>query len=303
MMPRDPARARHAQPTDTGANGPTGPAHTAFDEVHAEALPPRRHAPGRVEEKQLPGGILVATVLHRRLRPRVNAFAYKVNYLCVALSDIDRLDGRWLGVDRAAPVSFHRRDHGDGGDLDLWMRDRLREWRLDTVCAGRIMLITLPRQLGYVFNPVSFWCCHDTAGRLRAVLCEVSNTFGERHNYVVCHDDARPIAPDDWIEGRKVFHVSPFLPVSGRYRFRFALDDGHAAVTVHYHDGDGLVLATSIAGRRESLCDRSVACRFLARPLMTLAVICRIHWQALRLWLKRTRFFSRPAPPGETTTR
>ncbi|MCW5748460.1 MAG: DUF1365 domain-containing protein, partial [Alphaproteobacteria bacterium] len=143
----------------------------------------------------LTGGILVAKVVHKRLRPRVNAFAYKVNYLCVSLSDIDRLDGRWLGVDRAAPVAFHRRDHGDGDDLQRWIRARLRDWQLDRVCDGDVVLITLPRMLGYVFNPVSFWCCRDAAGRLRAVLCEVCNTFGERHNYLVCHDGGRPIAP------------------------------------------------------------------------------------------------------------
>lgn len=258
---------------------------------------------GRSRDAALAGGILVSRVFHKRWRPRVNAFAYQVNYLCVALSEIDRLDGRWLGVDRRALLSFRRGDHGDGGDPATWIRDQLRPWQLDGVCDGAVVLIALPRQLGYVFNPVSFWCCHDAAGRLRAVLCEVRNTFGDRHNYLAFHDDRRPIAPDDWIEGRKVFHVSPFLPVSGRYRYRFALDEAQVRIAIDYLESETLTLSTSIAGHREALCDRSVARRFLARPLMTLAVICRIHWQAARLWCKRTRFFRRPAPPEETTTR
>ena len=118
--------------------------------------------------------------------------------------------------------------------------------------------MTLPRMLGYVFNPVSFWFCRDRSGALRAVLCEVNNTFGESHCYLVHHDDRRPIEPDAWLEGRKVFHVSPFLPVEGGYRFRFRLDDGRAHVDVNYHDAEGLMLATSVGGRREALTDASV---------------------------------------------
>ena len=85
--------------------------------------------------------------------------------------------------------------------------------------------MTMPRMLGYVFNPVSFWFCRDRSGALRAVLCEVNNTFGESHCYLVHHDDLRPIEPDAWLDGRKAFHVSPFLPVEGGYRFRFRLDE------------------------------------------------------------------------------
>ena len=140
--------------------------------------------------------------------------------------------------------------------------------------------MTMPRMLGYVFNPVSFWFCRDRAGALRAVLCEVNNTFGETHCYLVHHDDRRPIEPDAWLEGRKAFHVSPFLPVEGGYRFRFRLDDEHAHVDVNYHDAQGLMLATSVGGRREALDDRAVLRRFLGNPTMTLAVIVRIHWQA-----------------------
>jgi DUF1365 family protein len=138
---------------------------------------------------------------------------------------------------------------------------------------------------------------------LRAVLCEVNNTFGERHCYLVHRDDRQPIAAEEWFEGRKAFHVSPFLPVDGRYRFRFRLDADRVHVDVNYHDGEELVLATSVGGRHEPLCDRAVLRRFLAHPTMTLAVIARIHWQALHLWRKRVRFHRKPAPPAELVSR
>ncbi len=243
--------------------------------------------------------------MHRRQRPRENAFRYRVAYLCLDLGTLDEAVGRWLKVDRPGLVSFRRADHGgrDGGDLKAWLRDILSEDGLDAVCDGEVVLMTMPRMLGYVFNPVSFWFCRDRAGDLRAVLCAVNNTFGERHCYLVHHDDRRPIHPDAWLDGRKMFHVSPFLPVEGNYRFRFRLDEKIAHVDVNYHDAEGLMLATSVGGRREPLSDRAVLRRFLGNPIMTLGVVFRIHWQALQLWRKRAKFYRKPAPPPQFVSR
>ena len=245
--------------------------------------------------------VIDAVVVHRRLRPRANAFRYRVAYLCLGLDDLPSAVGRWLKLDRRGFVSFRRADHGarDGGDLAAWLRGVLAGHGLADICDGEPMLMRLPRMLGYVFNPVSFWFCCDRAGALRAVLCEVNNTFGESHCYLVHHADHGALQPDEWLEGRKVFHVSPFLPVEGCYRFRFRLEGGLAHVDVNYHDGQGLMLATSVGGRREALDDRTVLRRFLGNPTMTLAVIARIHWQALQLWRKRVRFYRKPTPPAE----
>jgi DUF1365 family protein len=249
--------------------------------------------------------VVTATVVHRRLRPRANAFRYRVAYLCLGLDALAGATGRWLKLDRPGLVSFRRADHGarDGGDLADWLRRVLADHGLADQCGGEPVLMTLPRMLGYVFNPVSFWFCRDREGTLRAVLCQVNNTFGESHCYLVHHPDGRSLKPDEWLDGRKVFHVSPFLPVEGSYLFRFRLDDQAVHVDVNYHDAQGLMLATSVSGRREPLTDRAVLRRFLGNPTMTLGVIARIHWQALQLWRKRVRFYRKPAPPPEFVTR
>ena len=249
--------------------------------------------------------IVAATVVHRRLRPRVHGFRYRLPYLCLDLDTLESAAGRWLRLDRAGLVAFWRKDHGarDGSDLAGWLRRLLAGHGLAEACDGPITLMTLPRLFGYVFNPVSFWFCRDRAGGLRAVLCEVRNTFGEGHCYLVGHGDGRPLASDEWIEGRKVFHVSPFLPVEGGYRFRFRLEAGLAHVDVNYHDGEGLMLATSVGGRLAALDDRAVLWRFLANPAMTLAVTARIHWQALKLWRKQAKFYPKPVPPLEYVSR
>jgi hypothetical protein len=157
--------------------------------------------------------------------------------------------------------------------------------------------------LGCVFNPVSFWLCHDRDGRLRAVLCEASNTFWEHHNYLLAHSDQRPILPGERLTARKVFHVSPFCEVAGRYRFQFDLDRSACAMRIDYDDAHGRLLATAVRGRGETLTTRSLVRAFLHYPWVTLGVILRIHWQALRLWLKGVPFFSKPLPPIQETTR
>jgi len=247
-------------------------------------------------------------VRHSRLRPAKHAFAYRSFFLRLPLRSLaaQAWPLRRLPRNRFGWMSFHDADHGDGGDPVAWADGLLvREGITDA--AGEIWLHTLPRVLGYVFNPVSFWFCHRADGTLRAVLCEVSNTFGERHCYLLSHDDGRPIKWGEELAARKVFHVSPFCRVDGSYRFRFLLTrhaDGDRFVgRIDYDRTDGPLLSTSIEGRLQPLDDSALRRTRWTYPAFTFGVIARIHWQALRLWLKRVPFFSKPEPPALDVTR
>lgn len=248
--------------------------------------------------------ICFGRVMHARLRPTRNVFRYRVFFLRFPVTDLDGLARPLLSVDRFNLFSVHRRDHGprDGSDLGAWIRALLAREGLSRA-DGEVWLQTFPRVLGYVFNPVSFWLCHDRAGKLRAVLCEVSNTFGEHHNYLLAHPDERPIEPGDVLSAGKVFHVSPFCEVAGGYRFQFALDPAAIRVRIDYDDPAGKLLATSVSGRAQALTSARLAMAFVLYPWMTAAVIARIHWQALRLWVKGVRFVPKPEPPVQETTR
>ena len=190
--------------------------------------------------------IVFGHVVHRRLRPVRHAFAYPVFFLRVPLSQLDRLGCRWLSVDRWNLFSLARRDFGprDGSDLERWARAMLGAHGLGAA-DGEIVLQAFPRMLGYVFIPITTWHCHDRAGLLRAVICEVSNTFGERHNYVVAHADARPIEAGDWLTAKKALHVSPFCEVVGHYRFRFSGGKEAPVARIDYHDAEVLELDIS----------------------------------------------------------
>ena len=242
-------------------------------------------------------------VIHRRLRPVAHAFAYPVFFLRVPLSQLDRMSWRWLSVDRWNLFSLMRRDFGprDGSDLEAWARALLRA--NDVVADGEIVLQAFPRMLGYVFNPIVTWHCHDRAGLLRAVICEVSNTFGEHHNYLVAHADGRAIEAGDWLIARKALHVSPFCEVVGHYRFRFAGGDEAPRLRIDYHDDEGRLLVTALRGKAEALRDARLLGAFFAYPWMTLAVTVRIHWQAARLWARNVPWFRKPDPPLKETSR
>ena len=247
--------------------------------------------------------LFLGNVMHHRLRPAVNAFVYPVFYIQLPLRDLAAANCLFFSIDRSNLFSFQQKDHGprDGSPLLPWITARLRERGLPD--DGEIILQTFPRLFGYVFNPVSFWFCHDREGALRAVLAEVRNTFGDHHNYLVAHADQRPITAADTLTARKLFHVSPFFPVAGEYRFRFDLDPQRRRVMLDYWLDGERVLATALQGAPQTL-DVAAARRALLRqPLLTLAVVWRIHWQAVQLWLKRAVFHSRPQPPLQETTR
>ena len=251
------------------------------------------------------------SVRHTRLRPAQHRFAYRSFFLRLPLRSLARapLGLRWLASNRAGLFSLHDADHGDGRPPLVWIESVLARAAIDDA-RGEIWLHAFPRVLGYVFNPVSFWLCHRADGALRAVVCEVNNTFGEKHCYVLAHGDGRPLRWGEELTAGKAFHVSPFCRVSGRYRFRFMLAAptagaaaGRFIARIDHDDADGPLLLTSIEGRLAPLTDAKLVRAFFAYPAFTFGVMARIHWQALKLWLKRVPFFRKPAPPAAALTR
>jgi hypothetical protein len=280
--------------------------HLSYAELAAEAIARGRADEGATAPADLAPAIVRGEIAHRRRRPAGNAFVYPAFCLRLPLSQLASLRGRGVAHNGRGLLSFHDRDHGarDGGPLDAWIRARLSEHGV--AADGEVVLYAFPRVLGYVFNPVSFWVCHDRGGHVRAVLCEVRNTFGECHNYLLAHDDGRPLASGDTLVAAKAFHVSPFCEVRGRYAFRFHFGAGRWLARIDYFDDDRAgepLLETWISGRATPL-DAPAARRLPWQyPLFTLGVVARIHWQALRLWTKRVPFFAKPAPPHQETTR
>jgi len=260
-----------------------------------------RHTPGSDMNQVLLGE---GVVRHNRLRPVVHAFAYRTYFVMLPLRSLRGGAPSALPRGRWGLLSFADQDHGDGrADCLAWVEALLQAqgiWDAD----GEIWLQCFPRVLGFAFKPVSFWYCHRKDHSLAAIVVEVNNTFGERHCYLL---DAPQYGVEQ--QARKVFHVSPFCEVSGGYRFRFmrteagAQDAGRTVVRIDHDDDTGPLIQTSVSGTLQAITAQTLRQALWGYPAMTLAIIARIHWHALQLWLKRVRFHRKPEAPASIVTR
>ncbi len=242
------------------------------------------------------------TLLHRRYAPKRHELSYQVADVLV---DVDRLgllnQTSWLlGYNRRRLFSIDDRNHGagDGSSIASHVRALMDGLHLPSR-VGRIYMLCYPAVFGKVFNPLTVYFGLAEDGQWISTVYEVSNTFGEHHNYLVAHPDRRPIVAGDELTACKVFHVSPFFPVRGEYRFRFARQGTVVTTVIDYWEDGRCQLATRLSGREQPLTGGALL-HWLARlPLMTFGVVARIHWQALRLAIKRVPFFRKPHPPTE----
>lgn len=262
--------------------------------------------PSLPEAAQMPAGCLYRSrVMHLRRHPVRYRFFYRAFYL---LLDIDRLAQtsarlRLFSHNRFNLLSFHDRDHGpcDGSALRPWLDALLRKETID-LDGGPVRLLCLPRILGYVFNPISIFYCEHRDGTLRVILCEVRNTFGDRHCYLL----SRNGAPMDYATPHyktKILHVSPLIGMGGEYRFRFTAPGEHFRVLIrlfqHRERRSELLMAATLDGERTALTDGSLLAQVARMPFMTLKIVAAIHWQAFKIWLRGASYFRRPAPPTQ----
>ena len=245
------------------------------------------------------------TVVHTRYAPVRHSFRYSVNYLLLDIDRLAQLDQqlRLFSWNRPGLFSFHDRDHGprDGSALRPWIEQTLREQGVE-MAGGRVRLLCLPRLLGYAFNPVSLWFCDYPDGRAAAVLCEVRNTFGEYHNYLLGPADDEVF---DWQaihHKAKCFHVSPFLATTGSYAFRVQAPGETMGLHILENSAGQALLSAGMTGRASPLRDRGLLRVFMGMPLMTFRIFAMIHWQALKLWWRGVPVHRKPPPPYRQTS-
>lgn len=253
--------------------------------------------------------LLVGSVRHRRRRPAANAFRYDVFHALLDVDELPDLDRQLpgFGYNRPAVTGFRDTDHF--GPAPVPVRLKLARWLAAQgveLPAGRVQVVCNLRVLGHVFDPVSWWFCHEPDGTLAFVVAEVNNTFGESHSYLL---DDLEVAVDGTVRAAadKVFHVSPFLPVDGhRYRFTFRPPTATGAPTrervlVHMDvdDADGKLFDATQDERRVALTAGNLRRALRRYPLVTLRTVYLIHRQALTLWRKRVAFHPKPAPPDD----
>jgi len=249
-------------------------------------------------------GIYTGTLRHRRFRPRAHEFSYQ---LFMAWLDIDRIPelmaaSPWTSYNGFNWASFDERDHF--GDPRLSLRERVaRDARARGVALpdGPIFLLTHLRYVGYCFNPISFYFCYQRSGHLDTVLAEVNSTFGESRNYWLSPQNRQPSVNALHYRCPKSMHVSPFMDMNLDYQF--VLTEPGENFVAHMntieqspaHPQTKPFFDATLALEHRPWNSRNLAAVLLRHPWMTAKVIGAIHWEALRLFMKRVPVFTNPA--------
>ena len=239
-------------------------------------------------EAQLPC-LYFGTVMHSRLHPKPHRFSYRVFSLMV---DVDQLDKTsttpWLfSFNRRNLVAFHEADHGlrDGSALRPWVDNLLEKGGLAR--PAHILLLSNPRVLGYTFNPLSIYYCLDNDGAVYALVYQVHNTFGESHAYVAGLEEQETGNKTIRQSAEKRLYVSPFIGMDMRYRFYIDPPGKTVANRIFVHNRAGPVLAATFNGTMRPFSARQLALGILSTTGLSWKITAGIHYEALRLWLKR----------------
>ncbi len=237
--------------------------------------------------------IIYSHIYHKRFEPIENVFSYKGFQVLLNIDDLGSLKG--LKTNKWGLFSIYTRDHAYRKNekeaistiYRRWVKEKLSKSQIKV--EGDIYLQTIPRIMGYSFNPISFWYCYDGPildQKLRAVICEVNNTFGEGHNYILdLEKTTQQSLP-------KEFHVSPFFPRTGVYEFNM-----DKTISIKYLINGTLdFIATLTPYCEVELNKKNLIISLFKLPFFTFLVVFLIHWQAAKLFFKKVKFFTKPVP-------
>ena len=230
------------------------------------------------------------TVIHKRFKPKIHYFKYKVFSLLIDLSELENLSKKikFFSYNKFNLVSFYEKDHGnrDGSSLVSWVKKNLEDNNINSENT-KIKLLCYPRILGYVFNPLSVFYIYDESEKLVCILYEVKNTFGEQHTYIFKVDNDQKLYQHNC---SKKFHVSPFIEMNCKYFFRVLNPKEKLSVIINQDDDDGKLLYASQDGFKKELNTKNRIFAYITHPLMTFKIIGAIHLEALKIWLKGVKF-------------
>ena len=233
------------------------------------------------------------TVIHKRFKPKIHYFKYKVFSLLIDLSELKDLSKKikFFSYNKFNLVSFYEKDHGnrDGSSLVSWVKKNLEDNNINSENV-KIKLLCYPRIFGYVFNPLSVFYIYDESEKLVCILYEVKNTFGEQHTYIFKVDNDQKLYQHNC---SKKFHVSPFIEMNCKYFFRLLKPGEKISVIIDQYQTDEKILYASQDGQRVDFNTKELIKSYFKHPLMTFKIILAIHFEAFKLWIKGIRFIKK----------
>ena len=237
--------------------------------------------------------IYIGNVIHKRFKPKVHFFKYKVFSILIDISEINLLHKnlKIFSYNSFNIISFYDADHGprDGTSVKEWVIKNLKDNQIDTKDI-KIKLLCYPRIFGFVFNPLSVFFIYNKKSELISILYEVKNTFDEQHTYIFKNRENENLIKHTC---KKKFHVSPFIEMNCTYFFKILKPGDKISVIIDQYDEEGKLLYASQDGSRIELNNKNLFLSYLKHPLMTFKIIAAIHFEAFKLWIKGIKFIKK----------
>jgi len=232
-------------------------------------------------------------VIHKRFKPKVHYFKYKVFSLLIDLSELEILDKKvnFFSYNKFNLISFYEKDHGDrdGSSLTSWVKKNLEKYNIQAKDI-KIKILCYPRIFGFVFNPLSVFYIYNFEDQLISILYEVKNTFGEQHTYIFKVTKDANLVQNNC---SKKFHVSPFIEMNCNYFFRLLKPGNKISVIIDQYDNEDQILYASQDGTRSDFNTQHLIKSYLKHPIMTFKIILAIHFEAFKLWAKGIKFIKK----------
>lgn len=239
--------------------------------------------------------LYVGSVFHARVHPKKHSFKYNVFCLNINLSELNEINKKFklLSVNKFNIVSVYEKDYGpqNGKSLNVWVKELLSKNGVNQQLKN-IFLLTYPRIFGYVFNPLSIYTCTNINNQVVAQIYEVRNTFKQRHFYIVRNTFDKK-NHNKII--KKKFHVSPFLSMTGKYKFKSYIKKTKLSIFIEYFSNNETLIA-SFTGKEKILSDENIFFNVIKFPFFTIKIILGIHLEAIILYFKRLKYFKCPSP-------
>lgn len=240
--------------------------------------------------------ILHGKIMHCRIYPKRNSFIYENPYFAISLKDFSKIKSFLFSFNRINFFSIYSKNYVNFDKIN----SILKEQNISNI--DNIILVSQPKTLFYAFNPVSFFLCFSKEKKLIAVLCEVKNRSNQTHSYLIYNQDLSEIKDDKWFEAKKEFFVSPFLKTEGNYKFRFVVNCQECSFYINYFVENKLILSTYLKCFYQEFNEKNLFLLFVKTPFATFKTTYLIHFQALKLFLKKIKFNKAPKQSNKKLT-
>jgi DUF1365 family protein len=245
-----------------------------------------------------------AHVMHHRMEPRKHSFHYRIFLFYLDLDEIDGLSTRltWMSRNRFNLFSFKDKEHlqlpREKPNQSKGTREHLLAYLSENGIqsgVGRIMLLTNLNTLGYNFNPVSFYFCYDESGMPLCSVVEIRNTFKEMKPYFLGKDTYTE--KGFHLNTTKFFYVSPFFDHDTQFDFNLPIPGDKLHIKIDNLQEGRKIFISTLTGKTAPLTDANMLRLFFSIPFITLKVISLIHWNAMKLWMKRVPYRKKKDQP------